>query len=93
MLPQNLLCSYLRLKHCVFLRFQLNPADSDQWQTGRTSHTLLDKLMEEIPGLNNYGGELYDTGLTGEDFFDMDGKTKKDVSRYCYQIITLFLPI
>ena len=45
--------------------------------------------MEEIPGLNNYGGKLYDTGLDGEDFFDMDGNTIKDVSRYNQSFFSL----
>lgn len=43
-------------------RFQLNPRDSDNWSEGYNNprFTLLDELMSEIPGKDNYQGNLTD---------------------------------
>ena len=44
-------------------RFQLNPRDSDTWGNERYNNpkfTLLDELMSEIPGKDNYQGNLTD---------------------------------
>ena len=41
-------------------RFRLNPFDMDAWREGRKRDTLMNKLMEEIPGVNNYPGYLED---------------------------------
>ncbi|KAL9989562.1 hypothetical protein ACROYT_G004124 [Oculina patagonica] len=43
-------------------RFQLNPKDSDKWSEGinNPKFTLLDELMSEIPGKDNYQGSLTD---------------------------------
>ncbi|KAJ7378062.1 hypothetical protein OS493_024724 [Desmophyllum pertusum] len=52
-------------------RFQLNPKDSDRWYRGfnSPSFTLLDALMSEIPGKDNYQGNLID------DAFDLPAHT------------------
>ena len=52
-------------------RFQLNPRDSDKWSEGinNPKFTLLDELMSEIPGKDNYQGDLYDEA------FDMSAHT------------------
>lgn len=41
-------------------RFNLNSFDSDEWVDGRKDYGLLDELMAEIPGKDNYGAKLYD---------------------------------
>ena len=41
-------------------RFQLNPFDSDKWKEGTLKWSLLDELMSEIPGKDNYAGNLTD---------------------------------
>ena len=44
-------------------RFQLNPKDSNNWSEGFNNNprfTLLDELMSEIPGKDNYRGNLTD---------------------------------
>ncbi|KAJ7378069.1 hypothetical protein OS493_024731 [Desmophyllum pertusum] len=43
-------------------RFQLNPEDSDKWTEAgfKGEFTLLDELMSEIPGKDNYQGDLTD---------------------------------
>ena len=41
-------------------RFTVNPSDTDEWVEGRKEHGLLDELMGEIPGKDNYGAELVD---------------------------------
>jgi len=43
-------------------RFQLNPKDSDKWSEGinNPKFTLLDEIMSEIPGKDNYQGSLTD---------------------------------
>lgn len=42
-------------------RFQLNPIDRDLFtDQGRRKYSLLDQLMYEIPGMNNYGSVLRD---------------------------------
>ena len=43
-------------------RFQLNPFDTDGWKEGPNNKNwgLLDKLMSEVPGKDNYQGKLTD---------------------------------
>ena len=41
-------------------RFKFAPTDTDTWSNGRYVGTLLDDLMEEIPGKDNYPGYLND---------------------------------
>ena len=41
-------------------RFQVNPFDEDSWSEGKERHGLLDELMEQVPGKDNYPGTIYD---------------------------------
>ena len=41
-------------------RFTLNPSDTDEWVEERKNHGLVDELMGEVPGKDNYGAELID---------------------------------
>ena len=53
-------------------RFQLNPEDENQFDEGHITKEVLDELMEEIPGKDNYGAFLEDTafGLIGREYDD-----------------------
>ena len=44
-------------------RFSLNPEDSDIYTEGFKPYGLLDELMAEIPGKNNYGADFRDDAL------------------------------
>ncbi len=44
-------------------RFELNDFDEDVWRDGHINYGLMDKLMAEIPGKDNYPGELVDDGF------------------------------
>ena len=44
-------------------RFSLNPEDSDTYTEGFNQYGLLDELMAEIPGKNNYGANFHDDAL------------------------------
>ena len=46
-------------------RFTLNPIDSDDFFEGQHNTDLLEDLMREIPGKDNYGGNLQDVGYLG----------------------------
>ena len=54
-------------------RFQLNPVDSDEWTLETPRKQLLDELMGQVPGVNNYGGYIVDN-TTGGTAYDVDGK-------------------
>ena len=41
-------------------RFTVNPSDTDEWVDGVNNYGLIDDLMGEIPGKDNYAAELYD---------------------------------
>ena len=41
-------------------RFTLNTFDSDEWVDGTKNYGLIDDLMAEIPGNDNYLADLYD---------------------------------
>jgi hypothetical protein len=41
-------------------RFTLNPTDSADLKDGRYDIRLLDQVMREVPGWDNYQGEIYD---------------------------------
>lgn len=70
-----------RHMHSRAARFQLNVKDEkDFYERPVSQRGLLDELMEEIPGKDNYQAELYDEGLDTEVM--NDNLTKKDVSRY-----------
>ena len=65
--------------HSRAARFTLNHNDQDRPST----HTFLDKLMEEIPGKDNYPGNLEDGGLEGQDtVLNVDDSKKKNVAYY-----------
>lgn len=54
---------YNEQKYSRAARFQLNPKDSDEWSGesfNRPQYTLLDDIMSEIPGKDNYPGNLTD---------------------------------
>ena len=40
------------------LRFRINAFDTDRFKDGHLLHQLLDKLMEEIPGKDNYPAKV-----------------------------------
>ena len=42
-------------------RFQLDPFEDGQCKDGAVKHGLLDKLMAEVPGMDNYPGHAEDT--------------------------------
>ena len=44
-------------------RFTINRFDRDEWVDGKKNYGLLDDLMAEIPGKNNYGATLNDGGF------------------------------
>ena len=44
-------------------RFQLNPANTDTWKDGRYKYGLLDELMAQIPGKDNYQAVLRDNAF------------------------------
>ena len=65
--------------HSRAARFTMNTNGEDR----ATTHTYLDKLMEEIPGKDNYQGSLEDHGIEGKDtVMNLDGKTVKNVAKY-----------
>ena len=55
--------TYAQLLQLRNARFQVNPIDSDVWVDGPTRWGLLDRLMFQIPGMDNYGAELHDRVL------------------------------
>lgn len=65
-------------------RFQLDlgiKSSSHSFNEKPLKLDFLDILMEEIPGKNNYGPPIYDGGFDAQ-VMNMDGKERKDVSRY-----------
>ena len=52
-------------------RFQVNPRDSDVWREITGRYGLLDELMGEIPGKNNYPAKIVDSAL-GQEAYTMD---------------------
>ena len=42
---------------------QVAPDDKDNWKHKKKNYDLLDKLMEEIPGADNYGANLVDDSM------------------------------
>ena len=63
-------------------RFQLNPRDTDTFEDGRVNYGLLDELMAEIPGKENYNGYLEDSvlGEMAHNYVeDIQNGTKVDV--------------
>ena len=57
-------------------RFQLDPADLGLWNMERKARSgLLDKLMAQIPGKDNYLGNIRDEAF-GETAYDINDKSK-----------------
>ena len=55
-------------------RFQVNPENTDKWRDAMEktgSFSLLDKLMSEIPGKDNYPANITD-GVLGQEAYSMD---------------------
>ena len=55
-------------------RFQVNPKDSDVWLERTGDFGLLDKLMSEIPGKDNYPANISDSVLDQEAYSMDPGK-------------------
>ena len=66
-------------------RFQLNPYDTDTWKEGRTRWGLLDELMSEIPGKDNYQGKLIDEAFDIPAYPLAPGKTGKLNAAYYHR--------
>ena len=62
-------------------RFELNPKDVDTLHTGVVRKTFLDSLMNEIPGLDNYGCNQTDADSFGTLALDYD---TGDTLNSCY---------
>ena len=59
-------------------RFTLNPMDRDKWVDVKKYYGLLDRLMGEIPGTDNYLSKLYDTAFDRVAYpYGVSGKGKK----------------
>ncbi len=52
-------------------RFQVNPKDTQFWRESMGRFGLLDKLMGEIPGKDNYPANIVD-GALGQEAYSMD---------------------
>ena len=65
-------------------RFQLNPADSDTWTEGIYDGKwgLLDELMSEIPGKDNYPGKLTDESFDNPVYHILDSSAKLNSAYY-----------
>lgn len=63
-------------------RYQLNPADTDEWEEGIMTYGLLDELMAEIPGKNNHGAVLYDDALGMETYEYTDMEERLNAAYY-----------
>ena len=82
MVTLNQLKSYIfSFKMSRAAQFKLNTQASEEFKERRVDHSFLDKLMEEIPGKNNYRGYLEDTGYDAN-ILNVDDDAKKDVSKY-----------
>ena len=55
-------------------RFQLNPKASGKFRDGAKKITLLEELMYEIPGQDNYGADLRDEAFGAESLSLLDDK-------------------
>ena len=66
-------------------RFQLNPADTSQWVDVRRIYGLMDDIMSEIPGKDNYNGDITDDAfdeIAYELEPDNDKNTRLNVAFY-----------
>ena len=77
-------------KNARSARFQLNPANTDTWKDGRHKYGLLDELMAQIPGKDNYDAVLRDNAFG--DTYECNKKPGElvmlNAARYhrCYRI-------
>ena len=72
--------SHYQYLHSRAARFTLNDDGNDRPVSGKT---FLDELMEEIPGKDNYAGNLTEAGYEDTDrVMELDGTTVKNVARY-----------
>ena len=64
-------------------RFQVNPVDSDEWSTATPKKQLLDELMGQVPGVNNYGAKIFDDTFGGVAYpVDGNGNDPLNVAYY-----------
>ena len=63
-------------------RFQLNPADSNTFKEGFDNYELLDELMEEVPGMNNYPADLTDEAFGVETYHYNKGNQRLNSGYY-----------
>ncbi|XP_028411763.1 uncharacterized protein LOC114534508 [Dendronephthya gigantea] len=59
-------------------RFQVNPKDKDTWKDGVGQYGLLDELMSQIPGKDNYPANIVDDAL-GQVAYSLDPKKKDQI--------------
>ena len=65
-------------------RFQLNPRDTDTWRDEPSVYNLMDQIMAEIPGKDNYQGQLYDDafGADAYEYGTNEFQSAKNVAYY-----------
>ena len=63
------------LEHSRWARFEMNQVNSSKWDDGRRAYTLLDELMEGVPGKDNYGAELFDDSFGANSSHIKTGET------------------
>ena len=63
-------------------RFQLNPFDRDTWREGVNGKrwSLMDEFMGEVPGKDNYPGELYDEAFDLPAYSLAPGQNRKKLN-------------
>lgn len=66
-------------------RFHLNPFDTDKWKDGINNKKwgLLDELMGEIPGKENYQGNMTDS-ILGDEAYTLDPKKRGPLNAAFY---------
>ena len=65
-------------------RFQLNPTNKTHWRERRYPYGMLDRLMMQIPGVNNYRAVLHDKVGTGAyEYLKVNGEQQLlNIARY-----------
>ena len=48
------------LSQSRYARFELNAINRSSWYEGPRAYQFIDELMEQVPGKDNYPGEIYD---------------------------------
>lgn len=59
-------------------RFQVNPRNTYKWKDKQYYYNLLDKLMAEIPGMDNYPANLTDNAF-GQRAYHMNPQGKEQI--------------